>query len=184
MIEFRKIENSADLLFGKIYNLYESSFPVVERRGLESMVHLLNNNKTYEMYALMIDNDPLCVSNFVGFFAYWNFDDFVFGEHFAVEPKMRGKNIGSEVIKGLVNKVNMPVVLEVEHPEDEFSIRRIAFYERLGFRVLPQEYRQPYYDGSKRMLPLLLMSNDYQFAHANFDRIKKIVHKEVYNFEE
>ena len=178
MIEFRKVENSADLLFGKIYDLYESSFPAVERRSKESMKRLLNHNKAYEMNALMIDGD------FVGFFAYWTFNNFVFGEHFAVDPKMRGKNIGSEVIKCLCAKVNLPVVLEVEHPEDEISIRRITFYERLGFRVLPQTYEQPYYDGSRRMLPLLLMSSDYDFACTNFDKIVKVVHKEVYDYVE
>ena len=177
MIEFRKVENSADVLFGKAYILYENSFPAVERRSLESLKQVLDHNKAFEMNALMIDGD------FVGFFDFWRFDGFVFGEHFAVDPKMRGKNIGSEVINSLCAKVNLPLVLEVEHPEDETAIRRIAFYERLGFRVLPQTYEQPYYDGSRRMLPLLLMSNDYDFAHTNFDKIVKTVHKEVYNFE-
>jgi ribosomal protein S18 acetylase RimI-like enzyme len=178
MIEFRKIENSSDLLFSKIYGLYENTFPAVERRSAENLKQVLNHNKAFEMDALMIDD------GFVGFFNFWKFDDFVFGEHFAVDPKMRGKNIGSEVVQALCAKVNLPVVLEVELPEDEFSIRRINFYERLGFRVLPYNYAQPHYDGSRKMLPLLLMSNDYDFSDKHFGRIKKTVYKGVYDFEE
>ena len=121
---------------------------------------------------------------FVGFFNFWTFERFVFGEHFAIDPKMRGQNIGSEMVKTFVSKINLPVVLEVEMPKDAQSIRRIDFYERLDFKVLSHNYAQPYYDGSGKLLPMLLMSNNYHFADKHFSLIKNTVYKNVYQYVE
>lgn len=174
MIEFRKIENSSDPFFGKMYELYRGAFPAIERRNLGDLEHILNYDKNFEMDALLKDGE------FVGFFNFWTFERFIFGEHFAIDSKMRGQNIGSEVVKKLMSKVNLPFVLEVEMPTDAQSIRRIEFYERLGFKVLSHSYAQPYYDGSGKLLPMLLMSNNYHFADKHFGLIKKTVYKDVY----
>jgi len=176
MIEFRKIENSSDTLFTKIYALYRSAFPRAERRSLASFKAVLNNKKHFEMSALMKNNE------FVGFITCWTFDCFVYVEHFAVDSKMRGQNIGSEVMSTFLQKTSLPVVLEVEMPEDAQSIRRISFYERLGFKVIPHNYAQPYYDGSGRMLPLLIMSNDYHFAYKHFNSMINTLYKDVYRY--
>ena len=176
MIEFKKIENSSDLLFSKMYELYRSTFPVAEQRDLDGLEHVLNHDKNFEMDALMKSSD------FVGFFDFWTFEHFVYVEHFAVDSKMRGQNIGSEVIKTFLSKINLPIVLEVEPPQNEQSIRRIDFYERLGFKLLSHNYAQPYYDNSKKLLPMLLMSNDYDFADKYFSLIKNTLYKDVYRY--
>jgi ribosomal protein S18 acetylase RimI-like enzyme len=165
MIEFRKIENSANPLFGKLYELYESAFPAVERRILTDLEGVLNHDKRFKMAVLMKD------SEFVGFFNYWQFESFIYAEHFAVNPKLRGQNIGSEVVKTFFQNVNLPVVFEVEPPEEEMAIRRIAFYERLDCKLLPHKYAQPHYDGSGKLLPMLLMTNNYDYADKHFDQI-------------
>ncbi len=54
------------------------------------------------------------------------------------------------------------------------------FYERNGFKVVQHPYAQPYYDGSGRMLPMLIMTNDTHFANKNFPLIKKTLYEEVY----
>lgn len=164
------------MLFGKIYELYLSAFPAVERRSLGSLEHILGRDKNFEMDALMKDGD------FVGFFDFWTFGRFVYVEHFAVDSKMRGQNIGSEVVKTFLSKINLPVVLEVEMPQDEQSIKRIGFYERLGFKVLSHDYAQPYYDGSGKLLPMLLMSNDHHFADEHFGLIKNTLYEDVYRY--
>ncbi|MCL2560792.1 MAG: GNAT family N-acetyltransferase [Rikenellaceae bacterium] len=176
MIEFRKIENSSDLLFSKIYELYLSTFPAAERRNLDSLEQILNCDKNFEMDALMRNGD------FVGFFDFWAFEHFTYVEHFAVSSKMRGQNIGSEVVKTFLSRINLPVVLEVEMPQDEQSIRRVGFYERLGFKVLSHDYAQPYYDGSGKLLPMLLMSNDHHFAEKHFGMIKNTLYRDVYRY--
>lgn len=176
MIEFRKIGSSSEALFLPLYELYRKAFPASERRSLGDLECVLNHEKRFEANALMKENE------FVGFFTYWAFDRFSYVEHFAVDPKMRGQNIGSEVMKAFLTKNKLPVVLEVEMPEDAQSIRRIGFYERLGFKVISHSYAQPYYDGSGKILPMLIMSNDYHFADKHFNLIKNTLYQNVYNY--
>lgn len=176
MVDFRKIENSSDPLFAKIYDLYRSSFPKTERRNLGAFEYILNYEKRFDVDALMLNDE------FVGFFTYWTFDRFIYVEHFAVDPDVRGQNIGSQTIKTFLAKVELPVVLEVELPEDAQSIRRISFYERLGFKVLSHSYAQPYYDGSGKLLSMLVMSNEYHFADKRFNQIKKTLYQYVYQY--
>ena len=87
MIEFRKIENSFDPLFPTIYKLYKSAFPAIERRNLGALEAILNYEKRFEMDVLIKGEKS------VGFFAYWTFERFVYVEHFAIDPNMRGHNI-------------------------------------------------------------------------------------------
>jgi GNAT superfamily N-acetyltransferase len=176
MIEFKKVENSADPLFGMMYELYQSAFPTVERRTLNGLEGVLEHDKRFVMTVLLKDGE------FVGFFNYWLFEYFVYAEHFAVNPKLRGQNIGSEVMKTFFLNTNLPVVFEVEIPENEIAIRRIAFYERLDCKQFPHKYAQPHYDGSGKLLPMLLMTNNYDYVDKHFSRIKSIVYKEVYNY--
>jgi GNAT superfamily N-acetyltransferase len=176
MIDFRNIKNSSDPLFGKMYKLYQSAFPVVERRTLESLESVLNHDTRFVMTGLLKDGE------FVGFFNHWQFERFVCIEHFAVNPKLRGQNIGSEVMKTFLSNINLPVVFEVEMLENEMAIRRIVFYERLGCKLLPHKYAQPHYDGSGKLLPMLLMTNNYDYVDKYFREIKSTMYKEVYNY--
>jgi GNAT superfamily N-acetyltransferase len=137
MIDFRKIKSSVDPLFGKMYELCQSAFPAVERRTLDSLESILNHDTRFVMTGLLKDGE------FVGFINHWQFERFVYAEHFAVNPKLRGQNIGSEVMKTFLSNINLPVVFEVEMPENEMAIRRIVFYERLGCKLLLQKYAQP-----------------------------------------
>ncbi|NDV47363.1 GNAT family N-acetyltransferase [Paludibacter sp. 221] len=174
MIDFQQITSSSDPLFDKMYHLYTHAFPAAERRSLGALESILNYEKRFEADVLMIDG------YFVGFFTYWKFERFIYVEHFAVDPSLRGQNIGTEAMNAFLLKANLPVVLEVEMPEDPQSIRRISFYERLGFKVLQHSYAQPYYDGSGNLLPMLIMSNDPRFADRHFSLIKSTLYTEVY----
>ena len=71
----------------------------------------------------------------LGFLNFWELSDFVYLEHFAVDKNLRGKGLGSELIRKLSEIcAGKTIVLEAEPPElNEFSSRRIEFYRRLGF---------------------------------------------------
>lgn len=160
----------------KMYKLYQSAFPSSERRNLGGLEQILNHEKRFEAYALMKED------KFVGFFTYWLFDRFCYVEHFAIDDSLRGQNLGSEVLVAFLKRTDLPVVLEVEMPDNNEAGRRIKFYERFGFRVLPHTYAQPFYDGSGRILPMLIMSNNYHFTDKHFNMIKKTLHSEVYHY--
>ena len=178
MITFKRIENDSDPLWGKMYDLYESAFPAVERRDATALKNVMKSENKFQVSALLKEN---C---FVGFFNDWHFEDFVYVEHFAVCPELRGKLIGTEVVSLYLKKKRLPIVFEVEKPDNEVAKRRIALYERLGCHLLPYDYAQPHYDGSGKLFPMLLMTNDSAFVSQNVRRIKSSIYEEVYHYND
>ena len=65
-----------------------------------------------------------------GMISYWNFGTFVYVEHFAIDPSLRGGGTGSEVLAELRRSLGRPVVLEVERPADSnpMAARRIGAF--------------------------------------------------------
>lgn len=79
--------------------------------------------------------------------------------------------------------INAPIVLEVELPNDEMSIRRIGFYERVNYKLWKNEYSQPPYRKGDEYLPMHLMVYGDLNSEKDFDRIKYNLYKEVYLVE-
>lgn len=59
-------------------------------------------------------------------------------DYYAVHPEARGRGVGSAFLQGLIERLDGPLLVELEAPEadpaDLLRLRRIAFYEALGFR--------------------------------------------------
>ncbi|QRN86707.1 GNAT family N-acetyltransferase [Clostridia bacterium] len=159
--------------FNIIWNLFLESFSKDERRTKKKQYALIKN-PLYHLDAYQENNET------IAFLAYWNFGDFLYVEHLATEPKMRGKGIGRKIIKDLTHKSNKLVVLEAEKPHDEMAKRRIHFYERLGFYVNDYEYYQPSYGEDKDELSLLFLSHPRAISHAEFEKIRQTIYREVY----
>lgn len=176
MLNFLKIDSVYDKLYSEVFNLYTQTFPKKERRTWAAMEAILNSDKRYNLFALLHEN------NFAGFIAYWKFEHFFFIEHFVITPKLRGHKLGSEAIKYLIDQADLPLVLEVEPPKTIIAGRRIHFYERLGFYVIPGFYMQPPYDNSSFLIPMLIMSNDYHYVNRHFNFVKETLYSEVYNY--
>ncbi len=84
-----------------------------------------------------------CTRELMAFLAVWEFDTFLFVEHFAVRKSCRNGGLGAVLLTQLTAQCRRPVILEVELPTGELEARRIAFYERNGFVMNPFEYMQP-----------------------------------------
>ncbi len=126
----------------RLMQLYAHAFPPEERRPAEQFPPA---DPAFRFYA---------VGN-AGLLTVWEFPEFTYVEHFAVFPRMRGRGIGSQALAQLQG----PVILEVEPPElGKEARRRIAFYERNGFRLLPVRYVQPPYSPQLPAVPLRLMA--------------------------
>ncbi len=174
MVNLYRITNPNDKFFHELFELYSESFPENERRSQESFVMFLNNKKEFCVNALL-QNDL-----FVGLLNYWIFEDFFYIEHFALSPDSRNQRIGTNVIAFFKSQINLPVVLEVEMPDDVLSIRRIKFYKNLGFFELHDNYMQPPYESGGSSLPMMIMCDDLNFGSTNFERIKETLYREVY----
>ena len=177
MLNFHRINTVNNQFFSNLFNLYTLAFPPMERRTWEGLEHELNYEKRLSVNALIQEGE------FVGLFNYWTFERFYYIEHLAISPKYRSQGIGSEAMGIFMDQIKLPIVLEVEMPNNITPSRRILFFEKLGFSILSHNYAQPPYDGDGFLLPELIMSNDIHFANTHFEKIKEILYTEVYHYE-
>ena len=161
--------------FDKIFELMEASFSFDEYRTYDEQKALLDN-PFYQVFVLK-DSDY----NFVkAFIAVWEFEEFAFIEHFAVNPQYRNGGIGAKILIKLVDLLEKTICLEVEPPEDELTSRRIGFYQRNGFFLNHYPYMQPSISKGKNAISLLIMTSGKPASEEEFESYKKILYKKVY----
>jgi GNAT superfamily N-acetyltransferase len=175
-MELIRLEDPGLQEFKEAWQIYVDSFPSDERRALELQKEAIKNKK-YNFSAAI--NDGVLVA----IIAYWNIGGFLFLEHFAVIQDMRGKGIGTELLKRHILANKQKVVLEVERPETEIAIKRIGFYERIGFRLNDFKYVQPPYGKDKNPVPMLLMTYPDKVFESGFLLIRGRLHTVVYGLE-
>ena len=151
-------------------HLYESSFPPEERRDWNKMKQI-PLEKGFCFYAVEQDGD------FVGIISLWEFDEFVYAEHFAVREDMRNKGLGTDILQKVLRKYDKPVVLEIEPPVSSTAKRREEFYKRNGFFLYDDYYFQPPYDDNSSGTELKIMSSRHSLE---FYKIKNTLYKHVY----
>lgn len=175
MIELKKIKTK-NAEYALVENLFASAFPPEERRAPEEQRRVTDQYPSLMTYALMQDD------GFVGFITCWQGPDFVYVEHFATVPEVRGKGIGSEVLDRLSALYAYPLVLEVELPLEEMAQRRIGFYRRNGFVLWENShYVQPPYQKTCNPIALYLMVRGTGLDEvSDFKRIRKWLYQEVY----
>ena len=150
-------EERFDLVFSKM----TAAFPYEERRGVSDQKECLNNNffKFLEIFDNEID---------VGFITIWDFSEFAFIEHLAIDEEKRAGGYGSKTIELVKEAYKKPIILEAEAPETEQQIKRIRFYDRLGFKMNSYDYEQPSYHGGEGV-PLKILSYPELLSQDEFD---------------
>lgn len=168
---------SDHVYYAQFEQLMESAFPVEERRSHENQRMVTDTNANFHPCALLQNKE------FVGLITYWQGPGFVYVEHFATLPSLRGGGLGREALALLFSRVGCPVVLEVEPPLDDLKQRRIRFYERNGFQLWQNSsYLQPPYQKGLSPVRLLLMAYGALDEEADFACLRSWIHKEVYGF--
>lgn len=151
MIECARLTTENDFLFAESWRLYESAFPVEERRSLRCHIAAMTSAPDFYCYALHNDE------GFVGILFYWLFGDCVYIEHLAIDAAKRGQGLGAAALR-VAQQHRLPVILEIEPVQDEKTARRLRFYERAGYHCLPFEHYQLPYQRGKKPLRLVLLS--------------------------
>lgn len=159
--------------FDQVFNILEESFPTDEYRPYEEQKSLLAN-PYYRIYVYKPQEEV------AAFFSVWQFEDFAFVEHFAVKEKYRSGGIGSTLLQALIQKLGMPICLEVELPEEEMAKRRIGFYERNRMVFNEYAYMQPAISKGKQAIPLALMTYPSNISKEEFNHYKTTLYTEVY----
>ena len=161
--------------------LYVEAFPSCERRDTEEWLKCISSAGTppFVLFGIFLDHE------FMGFFSCWNFNGFVYGEHFAVKKAARGHGVGAtavSLIKAYIG-IDTPFIIEVEPPCDEMATRRIGFYQRQGFVVDETPYLQPPYRQEDQWFELKLMSTHPEFLTNHFEEVKQAIYQNVYHVE-
>lgn len=157
--------------FPEIYRIMQASFSDDEYRPYDEQLALFEEPE-YRIYYMP-----------AGFLAVWEFESFIYIEHFAVDPALRNSGTGSAMLQELVKQYQKPICLEVEFPEDELTRRRIGFYERNGFVFNEYPYIQPPISKGKSPVPLRIMTYKSEITREEFQKMKEILYRRVYKCE-
>lgn len=177
MIEFRKVRTQNEAEYAFVEELMHTAFPPEERRDDPQQREYSDHNPLFYNNIILEEDKP------IGLISYWNMDDFFYIEHFAIDPNLRNGGYGKRVLEAIKEKLQGPIVLEVEKPTDEMSTRRINFYQRLEFTLHEKPYRQPPYRQGDSGLPMLLMTYGNIDMDKDFEKVRNILYKEVYGQE-
>ncbi|HBW05549.1 MAG TPA: N-acetyltransferase [Clostridiales bacterium] len=155
------------------YELYKRSFPLNEQR-IQSSQKSIMKNPLYHFDLIFADN------KWVGEILYWEADDFLYVEHFCICEKERGNGYGAEALSVIASQ-GKSVILEIDPPEDDVSIRRKGFYEKNGFVKNDFSHIHPAYrkrfDGHK----LVVMSYPNALSRYEYDEFYRFLCNSVMN---
>ena len=161
-------------LYERAMELYHGSFPAHELREAPSQQTILHDPAYH--FDLLFDGE-----HFVGEVLYWEIAGFFYIEHFCILPELRNRHYGQTALELLHGA---PLILEIDPPVDDISIRRKKFYERCGF--VPNSYRHihpPYHRGSSGH-ELVVMSYPAALTQEQYDAffhgLTNIVMKDVF----
>ncbi len=163
--------------FDLVFDLMKVSFPEIEYRDYKSQKKLLSDRR----YHLLTEENKQ--GEVIAFLAGWEFDTFRYVENIAVSPSIRGGGIGKQLMERFMKQSTLPIILEVEEPQDELKRRRVRFYERLGFYLGDFKYVQPPLRDGMSGLPLCIMSYPERLTDSQFKCVRNVLYREVYNFQ-
>ncbi len=124
--------------FDYLYDLMKQDFAYGERRGKTAQRACLRNPNCHQVFVHY-------GNKIIGYICYWEFERFIFLEYFAVLKQYRRQHYGTKILLSFLRSKSKDIVLEVEKPTDETTIKRINFYKFIGFDIADIEYVQPSY---------------------------------------
>jgi len=160
-IENVKISNSTDDLFKDFQQLYHKSFPEFEQRTLAQQEKaFLQEN--YHLTAYIEHN------TFIGFIAYWEFESFIYIEHFAITQLIRGQGYGYRVLSDFMTANTKIIILEIDPIVDEISAARLRFYEKCGFKLNTHAHIHPPYRAGYQGHDLQLLTTQREISKKEY----------------
>ena len=91
-LKFRPFRSPADPGWDEAWAIYQNSFPQKEIRSLEDHLQALSDPH-YTADGIWSDG------RLIGILYYWTAPEYVYIEHLAISPDLRGANMGSRVLE-------------------------------------------------------------------------------------
>lgn len=161
-----KIQSTESEFFSSFWEIYESAFPLCERRSLEDQIRIFNID--YYHLEAWVDGKQL-----LGFIGWWDSDDLRYVEHYAIHPDFRSKGYGSKFLSEFMEDEKKLVLLEIEPVVDEISQRRQNFYHKLGFIDSPINHWHPPYHQGMGKVDLWLLTYPTSLEDGVYQRFHK-----------
>lgn len=168
-MEIHRITQANDPFYQEALALYRISFPLHEQREEPSQTAILGNNAYH--FDVVCDG-----SQFVGEILYWDLGGAYYIEHFCVLPALRNKHYGQKILQAYQNT---PLILEIDPPVDEISIRRRGFYQRCGFVENPYPHIHPPYHVGNKGHDLVIMSSPEQLSANAYEKFNTFLRDTV-----
>ncbi len=149
-LRFIPFRSCTDRGWAEVWTIYVASFPPHERWREAAYAEAFADPR-FEADGVWCDDE------LVGLLFFWKGGEFRYLEHLAVAPTMRNRRLGARILTAFCAGPER-VILEIDPPEDDLSVRRRGFYERQGFVLNPYEYIHPSYCRPAHPHPLRLMS--------------------------
>ena len=152
---------------------YGGEFSADERRSREAQRKILDVS-WYHLYGYRAHGELMA------FLAVWEFDTFLFVEHFAVRKSCRKRRTWSGTSDTADSAVQKTGYTGGGTATGELEARRIAFYERNGFVMNPFEYMQPAMGEDRHAIPLRIMSYPKRLLADEFETMRDVLYCHVY----
>ena len=175
---FSTVNQINESQFEEFYNILFEAFPQNELRTRSLFYTLCKEQKNFKIISYC-ENGKL-----IAFFTLWEFNEFFFGDYFAVSKEQRNCGLGQKLLNEVYKIINRPLIIEVELPSEEIAKRRINFYLRNGFcensypYILPP--MQKGYDG----VEMQILSYPRPVLEKEFIKIKETLYRDVYKVKE
>lgn len=162
-------------LYPAFEKLYAHSFPIFEQRTPEQQAQAFAS-ANYHLTGY-VENQ-----SFMGFIAYWEFPDYLYIEHFAINGHERGKGYGSQILNSFVTDKPKTVLLEIDPPIDEISTARLRFYQKCGFYQNPYSHIHPPYRKEYKGHSLRVLTTGTPLSAERYEQFKNDLTQQVMNF--
>ncbi|MCC3868486.1 GNAT family N-acetyltransferase [Terrisporobacter mayombei] len=175
-MEFIRIKSNDSIYFDDVMNIYKVSFPIFEQRTIENQIDVLKDDK----YNCMVVHEN---NELVGILLYWDLDTFKYIEHLAISPSLRGKNYGSRILKDFCEN-NGTIILEIDPPIDDISIKRLRFYSNLEFKLQEFEHIHPPYRKDYKGHKLKIMSFNRDLSKDEYNVFNVFLKERIMKYSE
>ena len=166
-MHFEYITSSTHPLYEQALELYRNSFPVHEQRERASQDSIL----AYSNYRFGLVFDA---ATFVGLALFWQTDSLIYVEHLCIRPELRNRRYGQRVLDMLATH-HLPVILEIDPPLDDISMRRKRFYERCGFFANDFSHVHPPYHAGLQGHALVVMSSPAPIPPETYQSFNRLL---------
>lgn len=173
-MEFLRIDPEEQERWNSVWNLYEESFPVAERRKMEDHLLACTDERFFPLSAW--DGGRLA-----GLLFFWEWKGYRYLEHLAVTPEQRGQGYGSEMLRYLRDS-EQTIILEIDPLVNELSVRRLQFYERAGFTLTPYRFVHLPYRLEAQPQELLILSYPRMITKEAHNDFLQFVNEEVIRY--